>query len=745
MLSDTTTRVRSLRQPTLETLGLGSVLEIFRAGRLPVSADGAVEAVFGPPSDRGALVITGANGIVGAGKTMQLGSRLVPYGVTVVALDLAGAPDGIGKQVPGLVRAFGREEADRIFAGIVRMSYDGSSLPPHLSGFRPRFLLEAIPEVLELKRRHYGMFRDAFPGIEIRSVTSGFPSRELGVAVAHPAFPHEVNKIWETVEAGPSAIPQLLWALGLVPVPVADEWSFVLDVIFCGLTNAALGWHRASNMPFWKIDKLVRRMLGANPFRAHDAIGSKGANFLTWSCLHHLAERYGELFEPAPELVERKDSGQPWYPANHLRPVVDWTLDAGEEEELKAWLLGPLVQMTALMVAEERAHPAHMNLIGEQCAQLRRGVLALVREMGAEEARRVVERYHALSGSAKRGRAGASPAPTSGNGSDKAKSGRAGASPAPTTGAGVGVGDRAGLAASWHPEALERIDAPEWQQLYVNAEHDGAVGVVTLGREAYNWDVDAELNRALDWLRAEGIERVILTADFHLATQLVGADTAEFFPALEDEAEGYRVSAAWSRTARRLHEEFRSSVGFLAGKRCLGGMLELFLHCHHVVAVDSVSLGFPEVTLPVIPGMEGCHWPFRKARREDWPRLAELLLSGRSVRASEAAGWLVDVALPLNGALAAAWRLATGGGAVERRRVVDGPLAALGEVVAAPAETGEGAADAARRAIWETIVEAGSAPLGAALDLQSRRSAVFMTGKACRAGVVGTAWAKSQA
>src|ERR1044072_7925932 len=43
--------------------------------------------------------------------------------------------------------------------------------------------------------------------------------------------------------------------------------------------------------------------------------------------------------------------------------------------------------MTALMVHEERAHPAHLNLIGELCAQLRRGVLALVRDLGAAAGR----------------------------------------------------------------------------------------------------------------------------------------------------------------------------------------------------------------------------------------------------------------------------------------------------------------------------------------------------------------------
>jgi enoyl-CoA hydratase/carnithine racemase len=495
-------------------------------------------------------------------------------------------------------------------------------------------------------------------------------------------------------------VPQLLWALGLIPMPVADEWSFVLDVVFCGLTNAALRWHRASNMPFWKTDKLVRQLLGPNPFRAHDAIGAKGANFLTWSCLQHLGERYGELFAPAPELVERKDSGQPWYPPNHFRPLVDWQLAADEERDFRAWVLGPLVQMTALMVHEERAHPAHLNLIGELCAQLRHGVLALVRDLGLDEARRIVERYHEL--------------------------------------------HPAAAESPWHAEALDRVGSPEWQQLYVNAEHDGEVGVITLGREAYNWDVDAELNRAIDWLRAEGIERVILSGDFHLTTQLVGADTAEFFPALADEAQGYRVSAAWSRTARRLHDEFRTSVGFLNGKRCLGGMLELFLHCHHLVAVDSVSLGFPEVTLPVIPGMEGCHWPFRKARREDWPRLLDLLLTGKPVRAGQVVGWLVDVASPLEEALQAAWRLASGEGASERRSVEERPLAEVTEALPAPAETGAAAADVARCAIYDTIVASCSVPLSEALDAQSRHSAAFMTGKACRAGVVGTAWAKLQ-
>jgi len=58
-------------------------------------------------------------------------------------------------------------------------------------------------------------------------------------------------------------------------------------------------------MPYWKVDKFVRKLVGPNPFRAHDAIGTKGSTFLTWSCLHHLSGIYGEVFTPTPEQIKK--------------------------------------------------------------------------------------------------------------------------------------------------------------------------------------------------------------------------------------------------------------------------------------------------------------------------------------------------------------------------------------------------------------------------------------------------------
>ncbi len=692
----------TMRETTLQTMGLGNVIDIFSAGRMPVNVDDLVDQVFGNAGNRGALVVSGANGIVGAGKTMQLGSRLAPYGVPIVGLDFPAAPDGIGKQFPGLVRAFGADGAAQIMGNVIRLNYDGKTLPSQLNQMNPRFLLEAIPEILDIKKAHYELFRSTFPEIEIRSVTSGFPARELGVGVAHPAFPHEINKMWEIVESEPSPITQLLWALGLMPIVVSDDWSFVLDVLFCGITLAGLRHHHATNMPFWKIDKYVRKYVGPNPFRAHDAIGAAGANFLTWSCLHHLSETYGEVFRPTPELDDHKDTGQNWYPLNHFRPLVDWKMDDEDEDLFKTWILGPLFQMTSLMLHENRGHLSHINAIGEICAQFRSGILAMMRSAGADSVIKTVEKYHSVHPEA--------------------------------------------AGACWYPDSFADMSTPEWQQLYVNAEHDGNVGVISINRESYNSDVNQEMNSAIDWLKGAGIESVIVTGDFHLSTQLVGADTSEFYPALEDAAAGAKIAGDWSRTARRLNDEFKVSVGFVNGKRCLGGMLELLMHCHFVVAVDDAKLGMPEVTLPVVPGMEGCHWPFRKATPEQWPMLFALLLSGNPVSASDAAGWLIDFAGPLEDSLQTAWKLATGGDhGLSLRAVNEKAMEGVPSEVSGLPAADSPDHEAARAAIMKCIQDACGAPLADAVTIQAKHSGDFMVSSACKKGAIGADFMKTMA
>ncbi|MEK7722173.1 MAG: enoyl-CoA hydratase/isomerase family protein, partial [Elusimicrobiota bacterium] len=289
----------------------------------------------------------------------------------------------------------------------------------------------------------------------------------------------------------------------------------------------------------------------------------------------------------------------------------------------------------------------------------------------------------------------------------------------------------------WYPAVFEQIGTPEWQQLYVNAEHNGRSGVITVSRENYNSDVDAELNRAIDWLKKENIERIIITGDFHLSTQMVGADTADFYPALRDVKAGFRISRDWSKTARRLNDEFRISVGFIGGKRCFGGFLELLMHCHYLVSVEEAGLGMPEVTLPVVPGMEGCHWPFRKTAPEKWPDLLRLLLTGNPVRAKEAVGWLVDYAGPVDKCLQTAWKILTGADhTVARRKVKEVALKKLPKDIVPP-DSENNAVEAGRKAILECIQASCAVTSSEALLIQAKHSAGFMASPACQNGRIG--------
>ncbi|MEJ2196610.1 MAG: hypothetical protein P8X73_17390, partial [Ignavibacteriaceae bacterium] len=236
---------------------------------------------------------------------------------------------------------------------------------------------------------------------------------------------------------------------------------------------------------------------------------------------------------------------------------------------------------------------------------------------------------------------------------------------------------------------------------------------------------------------SEGIKNVIVTGDFHLSTQMVGADTSDFFPALENVDEGVRISESWSKTARRLYNEFKVSVGYINGKRCLGGFLELLMHCHYLVAVDDAKLGMPEVTLPVVPGMEGCHWSFRKVKKDDRLKLLKLLLEGEQVIAKDTVGWLIDFAGSQNEALQITWKIATGKDhGLPKRNVQENALEKLSVDINLQAPENPGM-EAARKAIIETIKDSCAVDLKEALVIQAKHSAEFMISDVCRNGIIG--------
>jgi enoyl-CoA hydratase/carnithine racemase len=144
--------------------------------------------------------------------------------------------------------------------------------------------------------------------------------------------------------------------------------------------------------------------------------------------------------------------------------------------------------------------------------------------------------------------------------------------------------------------------------------------------------------------------------------------------------------------------------------------------------------------------MEGCHWPLRKANADHWPKLTNLLLTGRPVRARDAEGWLVDYAGPLDQALATAWKVASGADhGLPHRTVEKGGLKGLPTDFRDVPAPDSPAMEAARGAIIECMQKAGALPLSEALEVSAKLAADFLASDTCREGAVGAEYTRTMA
>jgi len=167
------------------------------------------------------------------------------------------------------------------------------------------------------------------------------------------------------------------------------------------------------------------------------------------------------------------------------------------------------------------------------------------------------------------------------------------------------------------------------------------------------------------------------------------------------------------------------------------------MHCHYLLSVEGAAFGMPEVTLPVVPGMEGCHWPFRKTHSENWPKLLQLLLEGHSVNAQDAVGWLIDYAGPIDESLQMVWKIITDGDhGLTKRTVEEGILKGIRQEASGVTHSGH-SLEAAGKAIFQSILNSCESTLSEAITIQAKHSADFMISPHCRKGVIGAEFTKT--
>ncbi|HSM92652.1 MAG TPA: enoyl-CoA hydratase-related protein [Anaeromyxobacteraceae bacterium] len=174
---------------------------------------------------------------------------------------------------------------------------------------------------------------------------------------------------------------------------------------------------------------------------------------------------------------------------------------------------------------------------------------------------------------------------------------------------------------------------------------DGAIALLTVSGptnlNALDLPTLAELDARLAEVEGDAaIRSVILTGDGSKAF-VAGADIKAMAPM--GATEGRAFAAAGQRVMLRIQRLGKPVIAAVNGF-ALGGGMELALACDFIWASENARLGFPEVTLGIMPGFGGT----QLATRLCGPgRARELIYAGRVLTAAEALEWrLVNRVLP---------------------------------------------------------------------------------------------------
>jgi len=566
-------------------------------------SDPSVSAIFQPNDSEPvrALLVAGACGNVGFGKLGQFARLLVKHGVPVVALDLS---DKVLAVKDKLREAFGErfsaEQVDAILANITVVQGTLDDVPAAL---RLGFVFEAIPERLDIKQPFYRAIRARDPEAYVFSATSGLTTKHLfeGLpgaersGVMHPFFPHLTNKLWEVPTRGCTTskdslkvIRTFLGRLGMNLLETADVPAFAADRIFCGMMLEAVRIHASTELSCAQIDDACRKLLGTSPFYVHNLI--PGANYLSAHCMQLLAEEVDSTLYAIPEL---------WKPYTE-DPHKKWPYERGQTcppegfDLVRKRMLGMLFSLTAYMIEHEVAGPDAINYLCENALAFTMGTPALMAELGVQSSKQIIADFLADQNITK--------------------------------------ADEVAPVASLDDDALAGI--------YVSTAVHGKVGLISLKRRTINHRFIAELDAAYEALAAnDAVAAMVLAPDGRLSREFGhGADPNCFVPVLGDYDGALGLIQTWKRTTDKFRTSAKPTVAALVG-RVLGGSNELASSCQARIAGAGTVIGQPEPTVGVLPGLGGCHQIHRASKPEAYARINEVLLTGHSFKAEEAAEW----------------------------------------------------------------------------------------------------------
>lgn len=158
---------------------------------------------------------------------------------------------------------------------------------------------------------------------------------------------------------------------------------------------------------------------------------------------------------------------------------------------------------------------------------------------------------------------------------------------------------------------------------------------------ALNSQVLDELECTLHGAERDPATQVVIITGAGDKAFVAGADIKEM--AEMNSFEGHRFALKGQRVMLFIEKMTKPVIAAVNGY-ALGGGLELALACDVIYASDNAKLGFPEVTLGIIPGFGGTQ---NLARLIGPNKAKELVLSGRIIPAQKAQAWgVVNEVIP---------------------------------------------------------------------------------------------------
>jgi enoyl-CoA hydratase len=163
------------------------------------------------------------------------------------------------------------------------------------------------------------------------------------------------------------------------------------------------------------------------------------------------------------------------------------------------------------------------------------------------------------------------------------------------------------------------------------------VATLTVNRpqslNALNSALLGELESALHDLEHDAEVKVVVITGAGEKAFVAGADIKEM--AAMSALEGHQFALKGQRVLLAIEKMKKPVIAALNGFT-LGGGLELALACDFIYAAESAKLGFPEVTLGIMPGFGGTQ---NLARLIGPNRAKEMIFSGKMITAQKAAAW----------------------------------------------------------------------------------------------------------